>query len=148
MPANTPHVDQTLEGGFRRAKRHMTAAEAEKYLDGNWRIRIVNVWRPLSHVQNDPLALCDPATVHPTDLIAVDRVSPEYVGEVYYLNNHPDQQWYWLSDQSPDEACLFLSFDSAPTGRAAFCPHASFHLAGREGSEARRSVEVRAIVVG
>lgn len=33
--------DQTLEGGFRRAKRHMTAAEAEKYLDGNWRIRIV-----------------------------------------------------------------------------------------------------------
>jgi hypothetical protein len=64
MPANTPHVGRqhptqrkpsrresetkvtniktrAQEGGIRRAERHMTAAEAEKYLDGSWRIRIV-----------------------------------------------------------------------------------------------------------
>lgn len=34
-------TDQTLDGGLRRAQRHMTHEEAEKYLDGNWRVRIV-----------------------------------------------------------------------------------------------------------
>jgi hypothetical protein len=71
-------------------------------------------------VQNDPRALCDPATVLATDLIAVDRVSPEYAGQVYYLQYHPEQKWYWLSGQGSDEVCLLLSFDSAaPTGSTA-----------------------------
>lgn len=36
-------LDHTFEGGLRRAKRHMTESEAEKYLDGSRRIRIVKL---------------------------------------------------------------------------------------------------------
>lgn len=35
------HLDQTLDGGLRRAQRHMTDEEVSKYLNGDWRIRIV-----------------------------------------------------------------------------------------------------------
>jgi hypothetical protein len=34
-------LDQTVEGGLRRTKRHLSSAECDHYLDGNWRIRIV-----------------------------------------------------------------------------------------------------------
>jgi hypothetical protein len=75
---------------------------------------IISVWRPLSTVHNHPLALCDPDTVQADDLVAVDRVSPEYAGEVFYLKYGAAQKWYWISQQTQDEVCLFLSFDSDP----------------------------------
>ena len=33
--------DQTLEGGLRRAERHMTESEIKQYMNGDWRIRII-----------------------------------------------------------------------------------------------------------
>ncbi|KAI1079848.1 hypothetical protein F5B20DRAFT_590399 [Whalleya microplaca] len=113
---SSPHVDQTFEGGLRRARRHMTSEEAEEYLNGNWRIRIVNVWRPLCLVEDSPLAYCDYDTVSEEDLIASDRVSEQYVGEVFYVRYNPKQKWYWFRHQHPDEMAVFLSYDSKPQG--------------------------------
>jgi len=54
--------------------------------------------------------LCDDYSVVGEDLLAVDRVPPQYVGEVYYLRHNKDHQWYYLSGQKTDE---IASFDSA-----------------------------------
>ena len=114
-PVLTPHTDQTSENGLRRVRRHLSDSEAEKYLNGNYRIRIVNCWRPLNHATDErPLAMCDFCTVERTDLCSADRASREYVGEIYYLHYNPGQKWYWISGQSPDEMLLFTNFDSHP----------------------------------
>lgn len=127
-------LDHTILGGERRACRHMTAEEISRYRNPSYRIRIVkcdsnfntswlciltlgySFWRPLYHtVTNAPLAFCDYSTVSDTDLISADRVSATYVGEIYYLRHNPSHRWFWLSSQSPDEASLFVSWDSKPT---------------------------------
>lgn len=72
-----------------------------------------SVWRPLSRpIEDSPLAFCDPRTLSEEDLVAADRVAPEYAGEIYYVMSNPKQRWYWLSHQKPEEVAVFLSFDS------------------------------------
>jgi hypothetical protein len=34
-------LDQTSEGAIRRARRHLSSNEAEKYLNDKWRLRII-----------------------------------------------------------------------------------------------------------
>lgn len=71
------------------------------------------MWRPLFHdVSNAPLAFCDRTSVNASDLVAADRVLPEYAGEIYYLRYSESHEWYWLSSQSPKEATMFISYDS------------------------------------
>lgn len=48
------------------------------------------------------------------DLIAADVVYPHYVGETFHVFYHPSHQWYYVSDQMPDEVLIFKSFDSKP----------------------------------
>lgn len=81
---------------------------------------ISSVWRPFDTVEDWDLICCDFSTVQPKDLIAVDRVSSEYVGEVYMLKSKEDYHWYWLDHQKCNEATLFMSYDSAP-GSGAPC---------------------------
>ncbi len=89
----------------------MTDEESAKYLDGNWRIRILNCGRPLFHNADErPLAVCDYYTVNEEELISADRASREYVGEIYYMQYNERQQWYWISGQKPDEIQLFVNY--------------------------------------
>jgi len=128
----------------------MSDEEAEKYLDGNYRIRILNCWRPLYNLADErPLAFCDFYTVADSDLRAADRASREYVGEIYYMQYNENQKWYWISRQTPDEILLFVNYDSDPKdGGPDFMPHSSFlnHMVGKEGKP-RQSLENALIVV-
>lgn len=67
-------------------------------------------------MEDSPLAFCDYKSIDSSDLIAADRVSEQYAGEVYYLRYNQGQQWHWFSNQTPDEIALFLSYDSHPQG--------------------------------
>jgi len=112
-PVLVPHTDQTIAGGPRRARNHLSEDEAAKYLDGSWRVRILNCWRPLHHPADErPLAMCDFFSIDQADLRSADRASREYVGEIYYLHHNPGQQWYWISEQTPEEMLLFVNYDS------------------------------------
>lgn len=93
-----------------------------------------------------------------------DRVSAQYIGEIYYLNYSDKHKWYFFSHQSPDEVAIFVSFDSDPrqevectcsisvihklSDNLKVCAHASFrdHKADPEAAP-RQSLEIRAIVV-
>ena len=76
-----------------------------------------SVWRPLHKpIEDWPLAVCDARSLDNEDLVAADRVSPEYAGEIYYVKSNANHEWYWLSRQSPDEITIFVSFDSEPKG--------------------------------
>jgi hypothetical protein len=53
-----------------------------------------STWRSLLPVVEDrPLALCDSRTVDLKDLVPADRIIPDRVGEVYYLNHNPKHKW-------------------------------------------------------
>ncbi|KAG5781164.1 hypothetical protein H9Q73_005188 [Fusarium xylarioides] len=126
-PATKGHIDQTLDGGFRRIRRHLTPEEQGEFLGQTppkWRFLIVNTWRPVNHpVANYPLAICHPATVDiEQDAIATDRVSPEFQGENYYLKFRSRHKWYWLSGQQPNELLIFVSFDSAQDSQTSCRP--------------------------
>ncbi|ERF72759.1 hypothetical protein EPUS_04812 [Endocarpon pusillum Z07020] len=149
-PAWQVHIDLSRDAGPKRLRYQLRKPEHEKYLNEHWRIRIINVWRPLKHVVRDaPLAFCDFTSVDAADLIATDRPSREYVGEVYYVRYNSAQRWYWLSEQTPDELSLFMSYDSDPgENGAALCPHSAFQLQGVQPPvERRESLEVRLIVI-
>jgi len=73
-----------------------------------------SIWRPLYRkIEACPLALCDARSVDVNDLVEADRISANYVGEIYYAKSNPRLQWYWLSEQTPEEIAVFVSFDSA-----------------------------------
>lgn len=69
-------------------------------------------------VAHQPLALCDIRSILPDSLVACDRILCDLLGEVYLLQHHPDQEWYWLESQTPDKPFLFLTWDSASVGEA------------------------------
>jgi hypothetical protein len=54
------------------------------------------VWRPcVAVVQDQPIAFCDAATVRPDDILAIDRVTQTYLGEVAYLKYKEEHRWYY-----------------------------------------------------
>ncbi|KAJ5701176.1 hypothetical protein N7488_008724 [Penicillium malachiteum] len=112
-PVYPAHIDHTVEGGPNRIRRHLTKEETEMYMSDRFRARIINVWRPIDNpVEDCPLAVCDPRTVDTKDLIATDRVTPDFAVEMYYVLFNPDQRWYWLRNQTTSELLLFVNYDS------------------------------------
>lgn len=102
-------ADVTLKSGPEIFFNHTIDGQLD-YLQAGYRVRVIKLvlpcplhnslliqdstWRPLLSVCKDnPLAFCDASTIDPTDLIAVDRVYPHSVGEVYYLVYNEKQQW-------------------------------------------------------
>lgn len=74
-----------------------------------------SVWKPLSNpVDEWPLAVCDGTTVSRDDLIETDSIRQGNVSTHYYVRHNPDQKWYFLDRQTPDEALIFKHFDTKP----------------------------------
>lgn len=150
-PVYTVHIDHTVNGGYHRAERHLTDEEIEKYItSGEWRMRIVNTWRPLKTIDASPLALCDYHTLSFHDLVETDLVNEDYIGDVYSVKHNPDHRFYWLSKQEPDELCIFVVFDSIhemPGSNIPLCAHTAFENPFASPDAApRESIEVRTII--
>ena len=143
-PVKLVHNDYTEKSGPQRVRDLLPADEAEAWLAG--RYAQINVWRPLrGPVRSKPLALADAQSILPSDLVAVDLVYPDRVGEIYHATYSPGQRWFYAPDMTADEVLLIKGYDSAKDGRARFSPHTAFDLADRDAPP-RESIEVRAIV--
>jgi hypothetical protein len=120
-------------------------------------------WRPmLPVIEDQPLALRDPRTTAPDDL--VDRLVINKLGEVYLMKYRPKQQWYCLISQKDSEPFLFLTWDSKSGGQPrckcphlhirleeeimyVVCPHTSFSVPVGPDIPPRESVETHSIVI-
>ena len=109
------------------------------------RFAIVQVWRPTNGVvRAQPLAIADARSIDSADLIAVQRRSPERLGETYSLRYNAAHRWYYFSNMTPAEALIFKVFDSALDGRARFGAHSAFdHPETPAGAPPRESIEMR-----
>ena len=124
QPVPRVHVDYTVKSGPQRV-RDLLAEEADQLL--RYRFSVVNVWRPIrGPLQDSPLAVSDASSVRFDDLVPIDLVYQDRMGEIYMLKFNPSQRWFYAPRMTSDEVLAFKCFDSAEDGRARFAPHAAF----------------------
>ncbi|ROW06537.1 hypothetical protein VMCG_04396 [Cytospora schulzeri] len=154
-PVNRTHIDQTAASAALRVRKHLAPEEAEKLIQG--RYRIVNVWRPLNRkpVESSPLAFASSHTVEDADVIPVEhRYNNGYTGYTAGIRHNPNQQWHYLSGMTGDERLLLECFDSeAPKEGSGVqggrLPHTAFEdPRTHPDAEGRESIEVRTLVFG
>ncbi|KAI0466365.1 hypothetical protein F4859DRAFT_306584 [Xylaria cf. heliscus] len=148
------HIDQTAYSAEKRVRSHM-GEDAEKLLQG--RYRIVNVWRPLnkSPVESMPLGFASSATLDQKDVIPVEHRYPHgYIGQTAAIAYNASQKWHYLSGMTGNERLLLECFDSeslkeGTTVEGGRVAHTAFeHPGSRPDAEGRESIEVRALVFG
>lgn len=156
-PARVVHVDQSYEGAVMTLE-YWLPDEAAKLCERRW--GIVNVWRPLSTVPRDPLAVCDGSTVSEADLVRVSVELPEKMPEPSISKGpkgrkfetwgaiaNSSHKWYFKSDMRPDEVILIKCFDSKKDGRVRSAPHTAFvDPATKDNPATRNSIEIRCFV--
>jgi hypothetical protein len=147
-PAEIVHNDYTARSGVKRLRDHFADEpdEAEELLKR--RFAIVNVWRSIAGpIYNNPLVLCDAATVKPEDLVSVERRAEDRIGELQVALFDTGQRWYYFPEMQMDEALLFKTFDSETDGRTRFTVHSSFEVSDApEDAPPRESIETRCLV--
>ncbi|KAF1977572.1 hypothetical protein BU23DRAFT_299230 [Bimuria novae-zelandiae CBS 107.79] len=153
IPAAHPHVDYSGSpahiAGTRRELSPNFPPEIASLYDSSSRIAYVNVWRPLSTVRRDPLAVCDCATVPDEDYqVRLRRFSRTGVESGNYVMSHAREEetheWWYMSAMREDEVVVFREYDSEMRGGWR-CPHTAFELEGTEEVEPRESIEARVV---
>ena len=142
-PARKIHNDYTEKSAPQRVRDLFAAPEAEAMLAS--RFAQINVWRPIvGPVRRSPLALLDAQSVAVEDLVKIDLVFADRVGENYYVTHNPEHQWFYFPNMGVDEALLIKGYDSATDGRARFTPHTAFDdPTTPKDAPPRESTEVR-----
>jgi hypothetical protein len=124
-PVLSVHNDYTERSAPRRVREILPPDEADQLLTR--RFAIIQVWRAINRpIQSMPLAVIDPRSIAPVDLITTERRYPNRVGEIYNLRYNPAHRWFYFPEMRRDEALVFKVYDSANDGRARFTPHTAF----------------------
>ena len=144
MPVRFAHNDYTDDSAPQRV-RDLLPDEADTLLAR--RFAVINVWRPIHHpALATPLAVCDAGTLDPDDLVTMDLIYPDRVGEVQSLRFDLAHRWLYFPSMQPDEVLLLKCYDSARDGRARFTAHTAFDDPSTPpDAPARESVEVRTL---
>jgi hypothetical protein len=142
MPVLFAHNDYTEDSGPQRV-RDLLPDEADSLLGR--RFAVINVWRPTRRpVREAPLAVCDAQTMGPDDLVAMDLIYPDRVGEVQSLRYDDGHRWLYFPEMKASEVMLLKCYDSTTDGRARFTAHSAFEDPQTPAdAEARESIEVR-----
>lgn len=154
-PVGQAHNDYTETSGPIRMRDILGQAGRPELADHEF--ALVNLWRPIiGPVQDNPLALCDAASVAPDDLVTTDIhhfaegnvETPRHTGVIYSLHHNPQHRWWYASDMQPDEVLLLKCYDSRNDGRARFMPHTGFTNPGCPADFVpRESIEARTLVL-
>jgi len=144
MPVLFAHNDYTEDSGPQRV-RDLLANEAAGLLEK--RFAVINVWRPTREpVLESPLAVCDAQTMGPNDLVAMDLIYPDRIGEVQSLRFEAEHRWLYFPEMQASELMLLKCYDSAKDGRARFTAHTAFEdPSSPDDAVARESIEVRTL---
>ncbi|KAM0273974.1 hypothetical protein ACHAQH_008066 [Verticillium albo-atrum] len=145
-PLHRVHVDQSTDGAGLILRKHIPAAEVDDLLQR--RYQIVNIWRPITTVYKDPLAVAEAYSVDDKDLVAAQVLYQDGSrNETWAVLPSDQHRWYFKYGLRPDEVLLIKCFDSkAANGLARRAPHCAFEDPGEVEREDRQSVEVRALL--
>ena len=148
-----PHIDHNEPTVRHFVTTLVPEAEAEELLERK-RFMLVNVWRPITPVERDPLALCDASTITRADLfpakiyggIGSDPNDPEkFVAEGWSVTWNDNHRWYYVPEMQPGEALAFRLMDT-DLSMPQFTAHAAFaDPSARADAPARQSFEIRTI---
>ena len=148
-PARFVHVDYSRDAFHGFARTHLgDDPKAEDWLAG--RYAAFNIWRVMSPPPQDcPLALIDRRSTERVDVVEGDAVidakdRPEFrFGSSLYAAS-PRHRWGYYSNMTPDEALVFLAYDSDDE-RVPGCPHSAFNdPTCPDDAVPRTSCEIRA----
>src|SRR5580700_2963378 len=144
-PAKFVHNDYTFKAAPRRV-RDLLPEEADRLLMN--RFAEVNVWRAIrGPIESSPLALCDARSLDAADIVPIDLVYRDRVGEIFGFLYNPKHRWYYFPRMERNEAILLKCYDSRDDGRARFTAHTAFEDPNSPPSAApRESIEARALV--
>lgn len=144
MPVFFAHNDYTENSGPQRV-REILPDDADELLEK--RFAVINVWRPTrGPVQESPLAVCDARSMGPNDLIAMDLIYPDRVGEIQSLRFNGKHRWLYFPEMEANEVILLKCFDSSKDGPARFTAHSAFEDPNTPASASvRESIEVRTL---
>jgi hypothetical protein len=144
-PARFVHNDYSFKSAPRRVRDHLPE-QADRLL--THRFAEINVWRAIrGPIESSPLALCDARSLDFEDIVPMDLVYRERVGEIFGFLYNPKHRWYYFPRMHRNEAILLKCYDSMDDGRARFTAHTSFEDPSSPPNAApRESIEVRALV--
>jgi hypothetical protein len=144
-PAKFVHNDYSFKSAPRRVRDHLPE-EADRLLMN--RLAEINVWRAIrGPIESSPLALCDARSLGAEDVVPMDLVYRDRVGETFGFLYNPKHRWYYFPRMERNEAILLKCYDSMDDGRARFTAHTSFEDPNSPLNAApRESIEVRALV--
>ncbi|KAF2172657.1 hypothetical protein M409DRAFT_16619 [Zasmidium cellare ATCC 36951] len=143
------HVDQSYSGARKRLYLDMGAEEAKVMEKTRW--SVINIWRPLEVVNNEPLGLCDARTVSEEQLHDTIHLVPvkwpmtppeNKMWQVGPPEKEGEHKWHFFSKMTPDECLVMKMFDSKKEGVCRRLPHSAFPTPEDFGPP-RRSVETR-----
>ncbi|KAI1841775.1 hypothetical protein JX266_012042 [Neoarthrinium moseri] len=144
------HMDNDAETAEVNLRRVLGDEEASVWTGKRW--GIVNVWRPVGDVVRQwPLALVDSRTVrYGRDTVPIYTLN-NYKTHFTALKPQSHFDFYYVSNLAPDEALLFVDYDSASSGSngtVVGMAHGAFedHNAPKKVPR-RRSIETRCLVL-
>lgn len=105
-------VHSDLTAGFEWTNGHR-GQEPWRLVDGH-HFAVYNLWRPVDPwpLRNDHLALLDPATVEPEDIVLYEHHSSADKVDVLRLAHSERHKWIYFPRQTSAEAMIFLQYDS------------------------------------
>jgi len=158
-PVPRVHCDYTADGAPRRLAllgaegifsrvRGRMLTEAEVGELAARRFAFINVWRSIDDdhpVMQQPLAVCDEASVSKDDHFLYELIFPDRVGENYSLRYSADHKWYSFPQMTKDECLVFKVYDKKEDG-VRFVFHSAFtDPTSPPGAPPRKSIEIRSV---
>lgn len=154
-PTRFAHCDNSVDGALTVLREGVP--DHEHRLKSRW--AIMNVWRGITPVTRDPLAMLDANSVADFELIGVFSAFPQKgskgaFGGAYEAGEGFEtaqvmagqgHRWYYCSNMQPHETLVFKQFDSKEDGRARRTPHSALQTEYDNGPP-RQSIEVRNLV--
>lgn len=108
-------------------------------------LQILNVWRPLAEIKQDPLAVADSTSIPEEDLVYVPIIHPYALGGTYVVPRNDCHRWFFVDRQKPEQVLVFKSYDSRKDIPARRTAHCSFSKPGKMDEDVRQSIELRAL---
>jgi hypothetical protein len=146
------HMDNDANTAEVNLRRVLGAEEAEHWLARRW--GIVNVWRPVGDVVRQwPLALVDPRTFVRHDDTVPIHTRNNYKTHFSALKWSARLRFYYVSNLAPDEALVFVDFQSPGKASSSATVVSGIAHGAFEDHQApavvpkRRSIEVRCLVL-